>query len=273
METNAIQRQYDDLIASNYDLDPQGITSKSLDLVVDSLHEIDLLAPGQPELRVLDLGMGTGMFLEKIMQPEFREIAPFGVDLSEGMAEIARSKIPSLQCYVDDAANFDEHFFDSSFDLICTHFITGFVPIEHLAPLIFNRLEPGGCWSFIGSSKASYPKLRQHANSKLLQLVFGGKDAETDDVLCPENEACLRQQLVETGFEIVSSDTYEPELQFNNFDDFMEFAYEGGWLTPFVEKLGLQNLSRPIKRLLNTFVFPMTDHHNILVGLARKPRL
>lgn len=272
METNAIQRQYDDLIARNYDLDPQGITSKSLDLVVEGLTRIDLLAPGQPELRVLDLGMGTGMFLEKIMRPELREIAPFGVDLSEGMAEIARSKIPSLQCCVDDAANFDAHFLDSSFDLICTHFITGFVPIEHLAPLIFNRLEPGGYWSFIGSSKASYPRLRQHANSKLLQLAFGGKDAEPEELLCPDNEACLRQHMVETGFEVVSSDTYEPELKFANFDDFMEFAYEGGWLTPFVEQLGLQNASRTIKRMLNTFVFPVTDHHNILLGLARKPR-
>ena len=56
METNVIQRQYDDVIARNYDLDPQGITSKSLDLGVDGLSRIDLLAPGQPELRVLDLG-------------------------------------------------------------------------------------------------------------------------------------------------------------------------------------------------------------------------
>lgn len=271
METNTIQRQYDDVIAQNYDLDPMGITGTCLDRGVDDLNDIGLLDPGQPELRVLDLGMGTGMFLERIIKPEHRDITPFGVDLSAGMAEIARMKIPSLDCRVDDAANFDNHFDDAKFDLICTHFITGFVPIEHLAPLIFNRLAPGGCWSFIGSSKSAYPQLRKHAQSKLLTMIFGQKDATTDDLLCPANEAYLRQHMVETGFEVVTSETFEPELKFANFNEFMVFAYDGGWLTPFVEELGLQNLSRPVKAVLNTLVFPVTDHHNVLIGLARKP--
>ena len=271
METNTIQRQYDDVIAQHYDLDSQQVTSSALDRAIGDLDFVDLLAGGQPPLPVLDLGMGTGIFLEKLIGHGSREILPYGLDLSENMADIAKRKIPALQSVVDDAANFDEHFPGTSFGLICTHFITGFVPVEHLAPLIFDRLAPGGYWSFIGSSKLAYPRLRHHANNKVLQLAFGGRNINTDDLLCPTDENYLRTHLIESGFEIASSDTIEPPLEFPDFDEFMDFAYTGGWLTPFVEDLGLQNLSRPVKAMLNKFVFPMSDHHHVLLALARKP--
>ena len=33
------------------------------------------------------------------------------------------------------------------------------------------------------------------------------------------------------GFVVRQCETFEPELNFRNFDEFMEFAYQGGWLT------------------------------------------
>ncbi|MEQ9406158.1 MAG: hypothetical protein RIK87_00470 [Fuerstiella sp.] len=74
-----------------------------------------------------------------------------------------------------------------------------------------------------------------------------------------------------SGFETVTAHTFEPRLEFQNFSTFMEYAYTGGWLTPFIEELGLHKTGRTTKALLNSFVFPVTDHHSILLALARKP--
>ncbi|MEZ6131879.1 MAG: class I SAM-dependent methyltransferase [Planctomycetaceae bacterium] len=272
-QTAVIQRQYDDLIARHYDLDPQNITNRSLDRALEQLRDHGRLKfnPGLPPIEVLDLGMGTGLFLEKLRAATFGSAECWGIDLSQNMADIAQSKIHGLEVQVDDAANFDRHFPGQSFDLICTHFITGFVPIQHLAPLIHKRLKPGGCWSFVGSSKLAYPTLRRKAESPVVRMLSGGGKLSSDNMLCPHNENSLRETLTAAEFEILVTDTFEPELRFRHFDDFMEYAYTGGWLTPFIEEMGLERAGRATRALLNTIVFPVKDHHSILLGVARKP--
>lgn len=273
MQTTSIQQQYDDVIAQHYDVDPQGITGKSLDRALQQLQDTEILKfnPAAHPLSVLDLGMGTGMFLENLVGRSYRRIDAHGVDLSASMAEIALEKIPGLKIEVDDAANFDNHFGSASFDLICTHFVTGFVSIDQLAPLILKRLKPGGLWSFSGSSKVAYPELRRKANGPLVRMLFGGGESSIGDLLCPDHEGGLRQSMTSAGFQILEADTFEPELWFPTFDAFMEYAYTGGWLTPFVEQLGLQHVSRTTKALLNSLVFPIRDHHSVLLGVAQKP--
>lgn len=271
--TTVIKRQYDDVIAQHYDLDPQNVTNQSLDRALQHLRDSEVIGEnaGPASLEVLDLGMGTGLFLEKLQAAAQRTVECSGIDLSENMTRIAKAKIPGLNAQVDDAAHFDSHFPSQTFDLICTHFITGFVPIQHLAPLIYKRLKPGGYWSFVGSSKRAYPQLTARANSPMLRMLFGGAKLSLDDMLCPDHEDDLRGTLASVGLDVVTTDTFEPELQFRNFDEFMEYAYRGGWLTPFIEELGLQHAGRTTRALLNLIAFPVTDHHNILMGLARKP--
>ena len=272
-QTAEIQRQYDNVIAQHYDLDPQDVTNRSLDLALQHLRKLGLLKfnPTLPPIEVLDLGMGTGLFLQKLRAATLGSAECWGVDLSQNMTEIAKAKIQGLEAVVDDAANFDAHFPGQSFDLICTHFITGFVSIQHLAPLIYKRLKPGGCWSFVGSGKLAYPTLRRKADSPIIRMVFGGAKLSLKDLLCPKHENDLRETLTDAGFEVVTADTFEPELRFRDFNEFMEYAYTGGWLTPFIEELGLQHAGRPTRAILNTMVFPVKDHHSVLLGLARKP--
>ncbi len=50
----------------------------------------------------------------------------------------------------------------------------------------------------------------------------------------------------------------------------MDFAYHGGWLTPFVEAMGLHRLNRAARMLMNLFFFPVEDHHSIEIVLAQK---
>src|SRR5262249_8323818 len=192
--------------------------------------------------------------------------------ISQKMVEIARTRIPDLVAAVDDAANLDNHFQSHSFDLICTHFITGFVPLRVLAPKIWSKLENKGLWSFVGGTKAGFPQLQKKAASLCLKkLLFGGSKMEVDDLVCnPSGQDEVLSTLEENGFAVCECETFSPDLHFNNFKDFMEFAYYGGWLTPFVESLGLHKANFLIRMFLNTVYFPARDQHNIVIALAQK---
>src|SRR5262245_16820485 len=165
MQTQTIQRQYDEVIAPHYDDDPQSVIGHSLDRALAQIRQLEMFSDGESGLKVFDVGVGTGLFLAKLLALGGGRVEPFGLDLSAKMVESARRKIPELAAAVDDAANLDAHFPGQSFDLICTHFITGFVPMSVLAPKIHSRLEEGGYWSLVGGTKAGWPALQRKANS------------------------------------------------------------------------------------------------------------
>jgi SAM-dependent methyltransferase len=268
--TLTIQRQYDEVVAPHYDLDPQEVIGRSLDFAVAQVRE-HILANRSERLKVLDMGVGTGLFLSKLRA--IGPIQPFGLDLSEKMIDAARQRIPDMVAAVDDAANLDAHFVNESFDLISTHFLTGYVPMSVLAPKIWKRLAEGGYWSLIGGTKAGFPALQAGANSKLVRWLGGGGNGfSVDEIVCnPADESEVVRVLQSHGFAVRELQTFEPPLKFRNFDEFMDFAYRGGWLTPFIDRLGLQNAGALTRTLLNWFFFPVDDHHSIEIVLAQKP--
>jgi SAM-dependent methyltransferase len=273
MQATTIQRHYDEVIASHYDFDPQSVIGDSLGRAIAQIRRRQNTEAGAGPLNVLDVGMGTGIFLEKLRAEAGRDIQPYGLDISQKMIEIARTRIPDLTAAVDDAANLDDHFQSLSFDLICTHFITGFVPLSVLAPKIRSKLESPGFWSFVGGTKAGFPELQKKAASlPLKKWLFGGSNLDIDDLVYnPASQDEVVRTLEQHGFRICECETFSPDLHFNNFNDFMEFAYYGGWLTPFVESLALHKANRLIRKFLNTFYFPAHDQHNIVIALAQKP--
>lgn len=271
MESAVIQRQYDDVIASQYDQDPQNTTGNSLERALDYLDQEGVFSEVLPALRVLDVGMGTGMFLDKLRKRSPRAIEPWGIDISRQMAGIAGKKLPDLVYAIDDGANLDQHFTDEQFDLVATHFVTGFVPIEHVAPRIFAKLDAGGVWSFVGGTTAGYSELHRRAGHPLIKLLFGSGAPDLQGMICPNSEQQIVDVLKKNGFEILSSETFEPELRFRDFATFMEYGYHGGWLTPFIEHIGLHKAKRWQQAILNRLVFPVVDHHNIVLAVARRP--
>src|SRR5262245_61321921 len=173
MSTQTIHHAYNNVVASHYDLDPQGVIKPSLDKAVQQLRKQGLVGEGAGGLKVLDLGMGTGLFLAKLRALGGERVEPFGLDLAENMVENARRKIPDLAAAVGDAARFDSLFPGHTFDCISTHFITGFVPMSVLGPKIWDRLEEGGYWSLVGGTKGAYPALQAKAGSKFLRWLAG----------------------------------------------------------------------------------------------------
>jgi len=263
-----IQRQYDEIIASHYDVDPQSVIGGSLDR---ALGQIARHGGQQPAWKALDLGVGTGRFLEKLSGWAGPGLEPYGLDLSRKMIDIACRRVADLASAVGDARDVDLHFEGISFDLVCTHFITGFVPVGVLAPKICSRLQEGGLWSFVGGTRAGFPVLQQKAQSRLVRWLFGSKELDVGDLVCnPADEAEVVRILEENGFAVLEAETFRPEVQFRDLDPFLEFAYYGGWLTPFVESIGLHRAGPVVRAVMNALVFPVRDHHSIVRELAEK---
>jgi ubiquinone/menaquinone biosynthesis C-methylase UbiE len=270
MSTPTVQRAYNEVVATHYDLDPQGVIGRSLDLGMGQLRKEGLL-DADGELSVLDLGMGTGLFLAKLKAIAGDRIVPFGVDLADNMVEFARQRMPDLNVVVGDAADLDSHFPGQQFDCVCTHFVTGFVGMKTLAPQIARRLKPGGYWSLIGGTRAAYRALQSKGDSKILRWLTGAGSRKMDEtVLNPADLQEVTATMDAYGFDLRQGETFEPTLSFPTFADFMEFGHRGGWLTPLIEEMGLHKAG-PLKRwLLDRLAFPVQDAHNIVVALGRK---
>src|SRR5262249_37336723 len=147
----------------------------------------------------------------------------------------------------------------------------GFVPLAVLAPKIRAKLADGGCWSIVAGTKAGFPELQRQANVPHIRWMFGGKSLQVGALGCnPAGRREVTDPLEAEGFAAGDCETFTPEVRFANLDEFLEFAYRGGWLTPFVEALGLHEASWPVRTFLNTCVFPMKDHHSIEIVLAEK---
>ncbi len=271
MNTETIQRQYDEVVAPHFDLDPQGVNAGSLDR---SEAQVRGWMSGKDEggpFRVLDLGMGTGQFLSRLAALFGNRMVPCGLDISEKMIDRARARVPGLTAEVGSAAQLEEHFPGQSFDLVSTHFVTGFVPMKVLAPMIWARLAKGGCWSFAGGTMTSFPALQAKANSRLVRWLGSSRAPAPDQmVFNPAGQEQVVQTFEQNGFSVRICEMYKPRLEFRNFDQFMEFAYRGSWLTPFVEAAGLHKAGRITQFLMNRFVFPLVDHHHIVIALAEK---
>jgi hypothetical protein len=113
--------------------------------------------------------------------------------------------------------------------------------------------------------------MQAKGDSQLLRWLSGAGSRKVDDtVLNPAN----LQEVVDTmeahGFEACAGETFQPALEFNDFDQFMEYGYRGGWLTPLIESLGLHRTGSLKRWLLNRLVFPVKDSHNIVIALGRK---
>ncbi len=269
-----IQRQYNEVIASHYDQDPQAVIGRSLDRAVAQVRQQRLLDNGNERLRVLDVGMGTGLFLARLKALDGDKVQPFGLDLSEKMVECARRRIPDLVARVDDAANLDSCFAGEFFDLVSLHFITGFVPLNVLLPKIWNRLAGDGYLSLVGGTRAGFPVLQARAGSRFVRWVCGAGSWKVEDVVCnPADRDEVVRTLEANGFAVCMAETFEPALEFRNLDEFLEFGYRGGWLTPFIEKSGLHKAGPITRWFMNRFIFPEKDLHSIAIVLARKKRL
>lgn len=106
-----LAHKYNHLWVQKYSLGP---TRREVKKIVLPLLE------SNPEIRILDIGCGTGQLIKEISE-QYQEVHYLGIDVAENMVEIARRdnagvNVSFAHCPVEDFENEDK------FDIIlCTH--------------------------------------------------------------------------------------------------------------------------------------------------------
>lgn len=136
--------------AATYDKDIKGQHARSLyPVLLEKLSHI-------PFQSALDLGCGTGEMLKLILQADHRKKL-YGIDLSEEMLIVARSKLPDqVKLLLGDSESLP--FPDSSFDVVyCNDSFHHYPAPQNVLREVHRVLKPGGtfllgdCWQpFIG---------------------------------------------------------------------------------------------------------------------------
>ena len=113
--------------------------------------------------------------------------------------------------------------------------------------------------------------LQAKAQSRLVRWLYGAGSRTLEDVLLnPVDRDEVVRTMERNGFQVCEAEVFEPAVDFRNFDDFMEFAYRGGWFTPIIDALGVHKAGPIMRWLANRFFFPIHDHHRIAIVLAQK---
>ena len=131
--------------------------------------------------RILDLGCGTGMFLEELAG---RNEIVIGVDSSMKMLDIARKRASGASLVCADADHLP--FKDRSFDVVVSVTLLQNVP-EPVVTMkeIARVLKPGGI-SIVTSLKRKHSpeKLADWASSAGLKPIIAEEISDSEDVIC-----------------------------------------------------------------------------------------
>ncbi len=136
--------------AATYDQDVKGQHARSLyPILLNKLSHI-------PFQSALDLGCGTGELLKRILQADSRK-ALYGIDLSEGMLAVAKSKLPEqVKLFLGDSELLP--FPDGTFDVVyCNDSFHHYPAPQNVLREVHRVLKSGGtfllgdCWHpFVG---------------------------------------------------------------------------------------------------------------------------
>ncbi len=231
----------------------------------------------KPNFKVLDLGVGSGTFLQKLLQVMPK--ADFtGIDVSSEMLKQAKQSIP-LTTIEASVAEVNRFLPPHSQDLVLAHFINAYIPIDNLFDVAKLMTRANGYYSMITTTYDSFPSAQQQlaefiSHDSILSSVVGHyykSIVKNTTVAANSNE--LMQAFKQHQFEVLDHRRLEIPITLNNIDELALFGIEGTW---FLNSLSIRMLPKyfliqRLKRLFcKIFTFPYHDTHIIDVVLARK---
>lgn len=244
-----------------------------------AIEQIQYAQLGQhPDYRVLDLGVGNGRFLSKVIDgmPD----AHFtGIDISSEMLTLAKKILPNLVPIEASAADASQFMPVHSQDLVVAHFINAYIPIHILFSQAALMTRSTGYFSFITTTYESFPVAQQYladfmSTRTLCSAVVGHYyKAMVKNTTVAANQQELLAALDTHHFEVMAHQRINLPVILNNMDELASFGIEGTWFlnTMSVKMLPKAFLINRMKRLIEKiFVFPYQDTHVIDVVLARK---
>jgi ubiquinone/menaquinone biosynthesis C-methylase UbiE len=243
---------YDQLVAEKYDLDPFGILAESRQVALDQLA--DALGPAPA---VLDLGCGTGRWLEAVGR-RCPGATLHGLDPSRAMLDIAARRC-AMKSLCADALEAEQVIDPHSLDLVTMQFIFAYVEPEAVLHEARRLLKPNGLLSVVTSTFETLPTISN------LGKMFITDDQIHGSVRLPETGDAFVGQLTELGFEVVHAQPLLHELSFANFPELYEFAVPSGWLVQHVKLFDMLRAEQDQW----TAYFPFSDQFHGIAALAR----
>jgi len=173
--------------------------------------------------RSLELGCGTGRLANSLFKIS-KEV--YGVDLSEEVLKIAKTKYPKLKLECSEVINlpYDDNYFDM---VIINGSLHHFFAVDETFREANRVLKRGGIFVLLGEPSSQFIKpynpffytwAINRALSKIFSLVV--KNGAPKDVIEPEAESykpwVLKKQLKKAGFDVKEFYTYDYFVRTNN---------------------------------------------------------
>ena len=230
-----------------------------------------------PLAKILDLGVGDGSFLRKLMGL-YPTAELTGIDVSGEMLKRA-SKSLNLKTIEASAADASRYLPRHSQDLVLAHFINAYVPINTLFKQAQILTRPNGYFSVVTSTYESFPITQQRLANFIARETFVSSiighyyKAAVKNTTVASCEEELLQTFHNHQFEIVAHERLHIPVSFNSIDELLLFGIEGTWFLNCVTFgiLPRNFLINRIRKIANKVSdFPYHDTHVIDVILARK---
>ena len=263
-------------IAKRYDIADQfGSISKSHAIAIDQIEQV--MKDHHLPVKVLDLGIGNGAFLHKLL-PVLKQANLTGIDISSEMINIAQQNLP-IRCIEASATEASQYLPAHSQDLILAHFINAYIPIDTLFEQARLLTRTSGYFSMITTTYESFPEAQrmicEFINDGSIVGRFVGhyyKNLVRNSTVA-SGQADLFNTLEKHGFDTIDHQRLEIPIKLNTIDELILFGIDGTWFlnTLSMRMLPKQFLVERLKRLFERiFTFPYEDVHIIDVVLAGK---
>ncbi len=231
----------------------------------------------KPSYKVLDLGVGNGVFLKQLRQ-EMPSADFTGIDLSGEMLKLAGEALPltTIETSATEASHYLPH---HSQDLVLAHFINAYIPIHQLFTEANLLTRATGHFSIITTTYDSFPVAQQQlaefiAQESMLSCIVGHyyKAIVKNTTVAASKEELLNA-FAKHQFQVLTHQRLHIPVTLNSIDELALFGIEGTW---FLNSLSIRMLPKNfliqrLKRLFgHIFTFPYRDTHIIDVVLASK---
>lgn len=234
---------YDGEIAAMYDNDSHGIYRASYDDVLSMLPR-DARFP-----RVLDVGVGTGTVLSRLVQA-FQPDNIYGLDPSPAMLELASKKVPDLVPVLgnDSVMSTDERL--RALDLVMANFVLAYSGPEKMIARVRQTLRPGGTFAVTTTTMRSFRELldiAKHPIFRVISLGYGISPETVEQELppVPRDPDDLCAHLERGGFEVKEVRARVHPLRFKDGRALYEFGREGGWWLDLYQRMSVTERSVP----------------------------
>lgn len=208
------------------------------------------IKPGQ---RVLDVACGPGTSAKEIISRVGPEGSVVGVDVNDGMLQVARRKAPKIEWRqgAAEALPFEDNSFDA---VVCQFALMFFTDRRAAIGEMMRVLRPGGrlavaVWDRVENSPG------YAAVTELLQRLFGEEAA--DALRAPFNLGdlkTLRSEFVNAGVSDVDIETLSGTARFTSINDWMYTDVKGWTLADMINDTQFDRLLGEAEVALKEFV-------------------